>query len=436
MESAERRILVLLMVLALLRGLLFAAIVPPFQAPDEPAHAAYIESLAIGHRLPSAEDTLPPIVKGSVERSKWWNELTMAGRFKGSHVITVSSSTHPPLYYAMAAPVFAIFYRFGDIWIFAIRSLGALFSAFVVWFGYKTGRLIFPKDIRPACVTGALLALLPQPGFIMASINNDSLLILLAAAIVYLLVRFLQQPDAKIVALISLVLAAGLLTKASFVIFVPVAVAAVIVSAIGRETNLREMLMLFAAALLPMVLISGWWYLGNLFSTDSILGLAVSQNTQAAGFWGTAFKYAFMEKTFAQFWGFFGWLTLPMNYKWYIAALIAIAASGVGYLRYFIGIRQGKAKISTFHAKIGVLFTLLVIANYAAIVQFDLATAGGAQGRYLFTSLLPVMILLSGGLYNLVADRWGKQFVLALSGGALVFTVTAAALYIIPFYYG
>ena len=47
-----RAAVVLLIVLAVSKGLLWAAIVPPLEAPDEPAHVAYAQFMAEAHRLP------------------------------------------------------------------------------------------------------------------------------------------------------------------------------------------------------------------------------------------------------------------------------------------------------------------------------------------------------------------------------------------------
>ncbi len=49
------RVLALLVVLAVAKGLLWAAIVPPLASPDEPAHVAYAQFMAEAHRIPKRD---------------------------------------------------------------------------------------------------------------------------------------------------------------------------------------------------------------------------------------------------------------------------------------------------------------------------------------------------------------------------------------------
>src|SRR3989344_9070351 len=62
----HNRILLSIILIFLIKGLFFIFLIPPWEAPDEPGHVAYVEYLYKYKRLPSAEK---PFISLSINTS-------------------------------------------------------------------------------------------------------------------------------------------------------------------------------------------------------------------------------------------------------------------------------------------------------------------------------------------------------------------------------
>lgn len=130
---------------------------------------------------------------------------------------------HPPLYYWMAAPLFALFASDK-----VVQLLSLAFSIATLWVLYK---IIYRTEmiaLRRARQYSFLLAcFLPQ--FVMFSlyVSNDSLTFLLGCLTVLQANRFVGSPDWKQGMLLAIVTALGLLTKTTFLVYLPVLTSAV-----------------------------------------------------------------------------------------------------------------------------------------------------------------------------------------------------------------
>ena len=78
---SPQRIGLYLAILAFLHGLVYLALIPPWQAPDEPQHFWFIKYLADGKGLP---------VQGQGETSGWEQEGSQPGDVRGSHTGAVA----------------------------------------------------------------------------------------------------------------------------------------------------------------------------------------------------------------------------------------------------------------------------------------------------------------------------------------------------------
>ena len=68
------------MALALIRGLLYAAVVPPWQAPDEPGHFEYAWHIARLGRLPAPGEILPEFEREQLGSLYAWHYGAFIGR--------------------------------------------------------------------------------------------------------------------------------------------------------------------------------------------------------------------------------------------------------------------------------------------------------------------------------------------------------------------
>ena len=235
----------------------WAWITPPFQAPDEPVHFDYVQSLAETGRPPAnSSTTLLPrstatkealwairfsSVKGNPLGKPPWTAAdaqSVVQQLEGNAPEDdgggpSDTAEYPALYYSLAAVPYIAADALGAGVIgqlTAVRLLSCLLTALTAFFIFFFIRELLPAT-RLAAPTGALaVGLLPYFGFLGSSVNNDVLLATVSAALFWLLARsFRRGLGAGSAAAIGLVLVAGWITKPTFIGIVPGALLAIIV---------------------------------------------------------------------------------------------------------------------------------------------------------------------------------------------------------------
>ena len=128
------------------------------------------------------------------------------------------------------------------------------------------------------------------------------------------------------------------------------------------------------------------------------------------------FRYLlFAGFTWASFWGYFGWLSRPL--PWWSYALLAgfmlLAAWGLFQWGMAAIRRQRRRQISRTDR----LLTLSLLAVLLILVQVWTPMLGHAwqpQGRYLFSALLPISVILYLGCENALPLRWRSYLIPSL----------------------
>ena len=241
----------------LLSCMAWAMITPPFQAPDEPVHFDYVQSLAETGNPPSTSenDRLPrstaasaalsairfSSVRGNPRGKPPWTaveaqsvEQQLNAKTREDDGGGVSdTASYPALYYALSAAPYLTADGLGAGVVgemTAVRLFSCLLTALTALFIFLFIRELLPRT-RLAATAGALsVGLLPYVGFIGSSVNNDVLLTTLSAALFWLLARaFHRGLDARVAAAIGVVIAAGWITKPTFIGIVPGALIAMLV---------------------------------------------------------------------------------------------------------------------------------------------------------------------------------------------------------------
>lgn len=235
---------------------LYAVLTPPWQTPDEPRHMVYVElvrrsgtslpsQLASGKQMSMEQWALNGEVHASVAQSlrqvdRWPPDpqrIIDRGGIPGP-----SEVVHPPLYYVMAsslttplgqAPILA---RLG-----LLRAFGVMVAGWVVWLAGAAGRLLWPRR-RIAEAPMAAVVGVPAFAALAGTVNSDVLANFFAAALIVLalvVTRPSVPPRRWHLALLSVVLVLGLLSKRSFVPLVLVVLAIVL---LRRRFTLRQAL--------------------------------------------------------------------------------------------------------------------------------------------------------------------------------------------------
>jgi len=240
---------------AFMNAAAWSLITPPFQAPDEPAHFAYVQLLAENHRLPASE-----LDEGSPAEQAALNDLEFeAIRFdpvrrsllfaaqqrKLEHDLALplsqrglggagTASLEPPLYYAIAT----IPYELGAggsllTRLELVRLLSALFAAITALFAYLFVREALPGSRSAWAVGGLAVALFPLLGFVSSGIDPDAMLFAICAALYYCLARgFRRGLTPRLALIIAALTATGFVTKLNFAGFAPGVIAGLVLLAV------------------------------------------------------------------------------------------------------------------------------------------------------------------------------------------------------------
>jgi len=274
MKPSRPAPLLIILLLHLALALAFSALIPLGEAPDEPAHFSYAQFIAKKGRLPA----------------------TLAERREAGY-----RAAWPPLYHALvAAPIAAVgnapptrLKAVGDTARRLIPTNGQTIATFIhtqdeawpwrgVTLAWHLGRLIsvglstlavavtyfvalkLSRSRRLAVTATACHAFLPQFLFIGATLNDDTLLILLSGLILLLLVDDSQRPQppgfGRWLGLGALL---GLATVAKYNALPLWGIVLIGLTLLATRINIapvRQLILALAALLLGAALTAGWWF--------------------------------------------------------------------------------------------------------------------------------------------------------------------------------
>ena len=417
-KNGKIKVLSLILLFGLLKGIVFISLVPIWQAPDEPAYYQEIEVVANEHKIPG------------INAEKFIN--------------------HPPLYYLTATP----FYLVGSLWgetasFYAIRVFGILLLIGIALIGYLVAKELFSDNDFIQLMTPALILLNPQLTFINGSVNSDALLNFFFALFFWqgtLLVK--RGVSMKAVIFMSLVIFGGIYTKERFLIAIyalGVLLFLLLIRFLWRTFNL-SLTSLFRKIRVVDVfvfLVSAFLIFSSLdlISKEQARIIYISQDSN------------FGNYLFRQFWGYFGWLNIPMSIVEYELLnwlpILAVVGLVVAFLRvvstpkyilskdnkaFSITVENKKNLISPDHLITYIYFASSIILSMLAISQYELYGAG-SQGRYLFVIIIPYFIFISLGLSNLATPDNNKRLFAFIFIGLFIINFIALFNYIVPFYY-
>lgn len=244
--------------IAFLNACAWSLIVPPFQGRDEEGHFAYVQRLAESGSLPESgheNGTYSPAEMLVLEGLHFWEIVRWPQTPAISSLAeqrTLSADVHarasrqgsgeagsatgePPLYYALQT----IPYALGDGNILTqlqlMRLVGALFGAATALLSFLFLRELLPRAPWAVTIGALCIALAPLLAFMSGSVNPDSMLYAVAAAILLCLARaFRGGLTRRGAAVLGILIGVGFMTKLNFVGFAIGVYAGLLVLALRR----------------------------------------------------------------------------------------------------------------------------------------------------------------------------------------------------------
>ncbi len=440
-ERARRGVVLGLIVLGyLVLATLYATRVPPWNAPDEPAHYNYVRSLAVDHRLPILQ--FGDYDQAQIER------LTSLHFPPNESIAGLRYESHqPPLYYLIAAPALVLTQNASPrTQVVALRLVTVGIGALFLLATYRLARTVFPKAEGLPLAATAFAAFVPMHLFMDAAIDNDALAELMLCLTLIVLVDDLWQggkPGNEWRA--GLAVGLAILTKLVAAVSALLVVGGFLGTALlARERGpaLRRLPARLARSGLVALLVSGWWIARNVVvygATDPfglrrhaavVVGQPLTERltlTQA---------HQMLLTLFHSFWGQFGWMGVPYADRTYdvlatgsvlVALGIVLAAwqvvrfgrvaanasSDGGDLTWETGKVTGDSILAPPQRWALGLLVAEVALVVVGVVLYNLQYLQ-PQGRYLFPTLPALAIFAAAGIAELIRPRYvGLVFVLA-----------------------
>ncbi len=409
MAERLRRPLLPLLLLYLALGVAYGLANPLFEAPDEQWHYFTAQHIADNWRLPAIGEEpdpwlgqeaaqpplyyvlgallIAPIDTAGARETVWPNPNAASAVGDASALANHNAFVHgrwevwPWQGYALAAHI--------------LRLFSTLLGAGTLLFIYASARLLWPERPQRALLAVALVAFLPQYLFLHSAVSNDPLVILLASAGLYQLLRvWLHGGGRRALLMLGVTAGLALLSKTAGLLLL---VYAACFAWLVRWRRTGRPLAALAAALwvvAPALLLGGWLLLRNwqLYGDPT----AANQFVRLAGGdrgYSVAEVLAESPGLLYSAIAVFGWFNVRAPSWIYAAwgALVALAVTSIA-LRLARAGAPGRERLLLAALLAG--WPLLV---YAGLFSFMLRTPA-AQGRLLFPALLPAALGLAAGL--------------------------------------
>ena len=304
--------------LAVLTATTFALLVPPFESPDETAHAEYVRYVAL-NGLPRSvpppggaprplnyEWVQPPLYYLAAAPLAWVTDASVPAAPVPDPRSRLTGGTRWTLYLhdGPLSPS-SVAARF-----FLLRGLGILLTVACV-LAITSTMYVQTGSSKAALFAGATVALVPQWTAVMASIGNDGLATTLASVATLAILRLQGQPTVPRVMAAAALTGAALATKLTTACLVPGLLFAIWQSSGGR----RRALALRGGV--TLVLTGGWPLAWNLVAHGDPWASDFKRAAlEAGGFSGalppvprlldTSFWPYFVERVIEPFWARFG----------------------------------------------------------------------------------------------------------------------------------
>lgn len=434
-----------LVVLLWAHGLLYALFLPPWDYVDEEQHFDYIHYLATQARAPIVgHDYLSPTVVEAIINSHRWSTYhwpSPASQRAQDWGLEGQSyeGYQPPLFYLLAVPFYSLSSSDPVSKLFALRLLLLFFSpALLLMMASllrKTSRNGVLDTTAWVLLTGWVMS--TDRAMMMVRLNNDWLAWVLGVALVWVAVNGIQvQKPRWILMWAALLCAAGLLTKLSFVVNLPIIV--VLGLLLRRQyTSRRIWLKDGLGAFLVVVVSAGSILIRNLSLYGDLTGISIFM--AVAGFQPQTLTPEFIVATgisFIQAEWVTWWhgLELLGVFHWGIVLfdgvnsfLILCVALGCGLILW-----KRKEDVDILPRWVWASMGLVVLLNVSLTFLNLLSNLYPLnQSRFMTTVDAPVLLIMNVGLRRAMPEHWR----ISLAQTWLVLLVIADTLYLL-FYVG
>lgn len=431
MSPVERRCLAALTLSFVLLGVAFSVIVPLFANYDETTHLDRVgytlrhpfenvgpELRRTAGAVAAIEQAAGPDVQGADLWARVPHDRPPYRAFSAyprandpqvegcPHTCQNFQYAHPPAWYWVMAPSYAMLqHRAFPLAVLWMRILDVLLVAPVVLLTWWSARELWPGARRRALAAAALIATAGPLAFTAASVNNDALMLLTAAAAVALTVSISQRgATARRSLALGIVMCVGLLTKIELIVIAPVVGLSVLLSPRVSLARWKAVLLVLVPAL-PGVI---WWVVHE--AAGGSLNPPGSEivTPAAVGPWSNVSLLGFalrrVPDLLDRFWGLYGVPTFLAPPPWRFLLWVATELLIVFWL---VCRRWGRPSMHDLRMGVLALMPAMLVAAviWASFTTYRLNGESRALvPRYLY-AVLPIFALATVSAAAMTARR-------------------------------
>lgn len=419
--SMRRQAPLAIMAAYLVLGLLYSAMLPVFEAPDERQHYGYVQHLALERSLPPRADgslaeheaSQPPLyyavaALGTAWRSHDPSPVLEPNRYYANYQASGTVNDNKNVYlhsdlegYPWRGPVLTVRLT---------RLVNLLFGGLTVAFTYLLGREIFRLEQVLALGGAAVVAFTPQFLFISSGINNDIAVTAFSTMTLWLLARGLRRGyTLTSAAVLGVAIGLSALSKISALPLLPLALLAVGLQTWAQAGELRparrwaRIAAPCSIVLAVALLVGGWWYLRGVLVYQDPLGVQTHFDMP----WSyedpltLPSLWAQLPGVALSFWAAFGMgnVHLPWIAYLFIGSMTTLAAVGLAIWivhSWRSGRQLGPRAWSLALLAVWVLILLVALLRWMQLLK-------AALGRLLFPGIAAVSILMVWGLTQIIS---------------------------------
>ncbi len=465
--------LIILIALAIVRGLIYLALFPPWVAPDEPAHFEVIRIIGQEQQLPSSvyykSTPINSELSYSFQTFRMWEllerstpsqlldnpqNLTQISFFNypypGQWILV---DNYPLLPHTALSPLVYLFRGF-DIAteLYMLRFVSIILMTGVVTLAWLITKRVFPQKPQFWLAIPAFVIFLPMHTHIFASVNTDVFAIVLTSVLLLLLISFFDDGILILkVALVVVLLILALFTKRT-VIFTWLWVGFTVILYLGyrRQWPAKRI----ALTGLGTIVSLGAVLIFIIFNADlltnlniTLFNMNIGQNISAYFFASQNLSPAQLVETyiksglfaFITFWGNFGGATINIPWPWAWGLMIICAVIIIRAIIYLIKLFKESIPATQYQRNALIVFvagTLLSLAN----AFFPVLAAGprwGPPARYFFPVIIPIATFFFLGVRQLCPPKYRDTHLLYIwLAGLITYDTLVVTVILLPFLYG
>lgn len=453
--GSKNMFIFVVLAVSFIKGLMWIAMVPLFEAPDEPVQFDYVLKIAENKKIffdrndkkdsfqseeictaarysgllkfsPSYRNKYNFTPDQTGENEKNIDSLPFSLRKENSDIPAISIQ-YPPFYYLLATVPYGIFYNSSIITrVFAVRLFSLLLALLTIFAVYKTAELVFAKQKYLPAIIALLVSFNPMFTFISSSVNSDNLLTLFFTVFLYFYAKiFLNKHKPRDIVFLVLIVVLGNITKQHFALSLVMLFG---LFCFTDKYSLKTRIIAGAACLALLFL--------AMFNLKSNFPVPVFAEKTVSVFryvYESFLPFFFGNALSASFYGNFGWLNVPVPI-WVSRFLLIFTLVCIGL--YFYDLARAVLKRKSFlNFRTHLLLLIPVLIYTAGLIYVDCNIKFGLQGRYFFPVISFIYICLISGLLSVTAKKHHMNILAGLSLAAVLFNAYCLLLIILPRYY-